>query len=348
MVDDLEIATAALQAPPHEFADSPVEFSGVRLPGNWGTLWVKYLGSNDGNFAPSESARQAIPIHPIDTSIDVALSSAQVRADATAGLEITVTNETLRSSYDPVGGVEVLVDGDVVVIMAQAQDEDPQAGNGVARFAIPMAGAELGLGTHDISVNFLPEPGFKASGSEPASLTVLGVPTVLTTGANTVTGTPAHLPVVSVKATVGAGNDAAALDNTAGLLAPVQADSAASNAAVAGNVQAFMGSEPLGDPVLRESGAADVKLAGLAVGSHEVELRLTPTGDPNALQASTTVTAVVSADAAPTPKPVKPALAKTGAAGGQAALVLGAAAALIIGAGITFSASLRRVRQRQI
>lgn len=348
MVDDIEIATSELQAPPSPFADSPVEFSGVRLPGTGGTLWVKYLGSDDSNFAPSASARGAIAIHPIDTSVDVALSSAEVRADATADLEITVTNETLRSSQDPVGGIEVLVDGESVVTMAQAQDEDPQAGNGVARFAIPMAGAELGLGTHDISVNFLPEPGFKASGSKSASLTVHGVPTVLTTGANTVTGTPAHPPVVSVNATVGAGNDATALENTVGLQAPVQADSASSNAAVAGYVEAFVGAESLGDAVPLVDSAADVKLAGLAVGSHELELRFTPTGDPNALQASTTVTAVVSADAAPTPKPVKPALAKTGAAGGQAPLVLGAAAALIIGAGITFSASLRRVRQRQI
>ncbi|WP_017792192.1 hypothetical protein [Leucobacter salsicius] len=354
MVDDLEIATAPLQASPQPFADSPVEFSGVRLPGTGGTLWVKYLGSDDGNFAPSASARGAIVIHPIDTSVDVALSSAQVRADATSSLEITVTNETLRSSQDPVGGVEVLVDGDVIVTMAQAQDEDPRAGNGVARFSIPLAGAELGLGTHDIIVNFLPEPGFKASSSETAPLTVVGIPTVLTTVASTVTGTPAHPPVVSVQATVGAGNDAAAPANAAGLQAPVQADSPASNAAVAGYLEAFVGTESLGDAVPLVDGTADVQLAGLAVGSHEVELQFTPVGDSNALGASTSVTAVVSADATPAPQPVTPehttksALAKTGAADGQASLLLGAAAALIIGAGIAFSAPLRRGRQRQV
>ena len=357
MLDDTEIATAALHAATDPSAGSRVDFAGVRLPAHGETLWVSYQGSADGNFAPSESLRNPIRIDSLDTSVDLAVSPAQIRADDTTELEITITNETLRSVQDPVGGIEVLVDGEVRVTIAQAQDSDPRAGNGVSRYEVPLGGAELGLGKHEVTVNFLPEPGFTASSSEAVALTVLGIPTQLSTDATVVSGTPSHPAIVPVRASVSTVPGAATVLSGA-QLDSLESAAAAAGAAVDGYLQAFVAEVPLGDPVLLVGGAADVELAGLAEGTHEVEIRFTPTDDPNALKGSIAITAEITADASPKPgpkpepkpgptpgpgpekpgHPAQPALAQTGAPGGHPWFALGAASVLLAGS--------RRLRRR--
>ncbi|WP_166644202.1 Ig-like domain-containing protein [Leucobacter luti] len=362
MLDDTEIATAALEAATDPSAGSRVDFVGVRLPAHGETLWVRYQGSADGNMAPSDSVRTPIHIDPLDTSVDVRLDPSQIRADDTTDLHITVTNETLGSSQDPVGSVEVLIDGAVAVTMAQAQDVDPESGNGVSRYSVPLGGSELGLGTHDVTVQFLPEPGFTESSSEPVSLTVQGIPTWITSDVAVVAGTPAHPARVLVRASVDPAAGPASAAKGALRAAPEEV-TASSGSAAAGYVQAFVAGEPLGDPVWLAEGAADVELRGLAEGRHDVEIRFTPTEDPNALKSSMSITAEITADAAPKPgpkpepkpgpapdpgpeqpgQPAQPSLAQTGAPGGHPWFALGAASVLLA-ASVLFAGSRRLSR----
>lgn len=367
MVDNTEVATSPVQPKGPSSLGGTVQFTGVRLPAAGSTLKVKYSGSTDGNYAPSEPGPRRIAILPLDTSVSFALDPAEIRADATTQLEITVTNNNQDSSRDPVGGIEIFIDGNSHLTITQAQDEDLQAGNGVSRFSVPLGGTALGLGTRDISVNFLAEPGFRASSSQASTLTVLGVPTLLKTNVTSVKGTPSHPPVVSVQAATDTGSATATFLAPAAHPAPDHAAAPATGATVAGYVQAFVGTESLGDPVQLTDGAANVTIAGLALGLNTVELRFTPTDDPNTLGASTTITAVMSADATPDPTPVDPdstptpdstskpqpapvkpaptttsGLAQTGASGSQASLALGTGAALLAGAGLAHFASLRR------
>lgn len=114
------------------------------------------------------------------------------------------------------------------------------------------------------------------------------VETVLTASANQVSGTPAR---------------PAGVDVTAAAVVPeggptLYAMPVASGYPVDGYVQAFVGSQPLGDPVLLANGAGQVKLSGLAVGQHDVELRFTPT-EAGLLPSSARVLATITADANP-------------------------------------------------
>lgn len=292
-------------------------FEGVVAPPGTTELTVAYLGDAAGNFALSTSPVSAITLTDVATQTTLEQSTHVARADQAVTFTATVTNVSPSHTEDPRGELEVLFDGEVVLTIPTGLDDDPESGDGEARFEIE--GSGFTLGTHDVQARFVPAQGFAESQSPEGenSLQVLGIETVLTPEHTQLSGTPGHPVTVRVNATVA--DDA-----------PAPASRAASPAAagdpVDGYVQAFVGDTPLGDPFEVEHGQADIALSGLGVGTHEVELRFTAF-EAFTLRSAATVQVRVTADAS-----TGTGLSNTGGVN-PAPLLLGAAALLALGAG---------------
>lgn len=261
-------------------AGGTVLFDDVVLP--WGAerLTVAYLGDVDGNFAMSTSAEHPVSITPVATTTALAVSSSGIRADEPVTLTATVTTAQPGVTTDPRGAVEFLLDGDVVHTVPAGMDSDAETDDGEARFEIEAD--TLPIGTHRVTAQFVPAPGFAASTSDAAELEVRGIATVLTPRASTIAGTPANPASVDLTATV---------DGS-------KSRRAAAGDAVDGHVEVRLGADPLGDPLVLVDGAGTLAFPGLPVGTHAVTLRFVP-DSAAMLESSTTVTVTVTEDVAP-------------------------------------------------
>lgn len=334
-------------------ADGSVVFDDVVVP--WGTtnLSVAYLGDSRGNYANSSSPFSTFTGDVLETATTLALSAPQIRADGAVALTATV--QSADGTTVPRGAVEFLVDEGIVHTGQLGTDAETAPGTAIAVFTLNPA--ELMLGAHELTARFVPGDGFADSASVPAALRILGVETALTPHAIELRGTPTRPAQVDVTAQIvdaGSGEDGIGNGGSENRSdAPIDLP--------AGTVQAYVGVQPLGDPVSLEEGTGTVVLAGLPVGAHEVELRFTP-GSPQLLRSAATVVVTVTADTTPDdggkpddevkpddkpqPKPhtkpsdtaVRPAaLATTGGQGATPVLLgglalLGGAAALILSA----------------
>lgn len=329
--------------------DGTVLFDDVVLP--WGAeqLTVAYLGDVDGNFAMSTSGEHAVAVTAVETATTLELSSTGIRADDSVTLSATVTTTQLGVSADPRGAVEFLLDGDVVHTVPAGMDSDPEVDDGEARFEIEAD--TLPIGTHSVTARFVPAPGFGASMSDAAELDVRGVATALTASASRVSGTLANPASVDLTATV----DGA------------KTRRAATGDPVDGHVEAHLGADPLGDPLVLIDGAGTLTFPGLPVGTHEVTLRFVPESTAM-LESSTTVTVTVTEDVPPggddepapsddepapggdepAPGHDEPAPSDEGvlpSTGGDSSGMLLLALSLIVGAGAMFAiARMRRAR----
>ncbi|WP_315900943.1 Ig-like domain-containing protein [Microbacterium esteraromaticum] len=257
-----------------------VLFDDVMLPTGAERLTVSYLGDPGGNFTMSTSAEHPVSITPVETAIALALSSSGIRADESVTLTATVTPAQPGVTTDPRGAVEFLLDGDVVRTVPAGMDGDPESDDGEARFEVEAD--TLPIGTHSVTARFVPAPGFGASTSDAAELEVRGIATVLTPRTSTIAGTPANPAFVELRATVSG-------DETRRAVA---------GDAVDGHVEARLGADPLGDPLVLVDGAGTLAFPGLPVGAHEVTLRFVP-DSAAMLESSTTVTVTVTEDVAP-------------------------------------------------
>ncbi|MBL3700787.1 hypothetical protein [Leucobacter luti] len=356
-------------------ADGSVRFEDAVVPFGTTELTVAYLGDTAGNYAVSTSAVSPFAVDDVATTTELALSATELRADEEVTFTATVTSDspvTMTATADSQsagtgagssGAVEFLVDGEALESGAAPIDLDPATGVGAA--SATLVAGELLLGDHEVTARFVPEPGLRTSASEAAQLRVLGVETTLTVADAELAGTPSKPATVEVTAsTVPTQPSAAAVQSRAA--GSAAAGSAAAPAAgVDGYVQAFVDDEPLGEPFAVAAGQGAGTLAGLPVGSHEVELRLTPAAQ-SLLPSATTVSVRVTADARPdvlpdgdtdggsgddatpgdgaTPRgatPQAPAALSTTGGSGPAALLLGGIALLAGAAGVLFAARRR-------
>lgn len=299
-----------------------VWFEDVLVP--WGTeaLTVAYLGDTAGNFAVSTSAPAVVNMTPIPTESTLSISSFEIRADESLALTLRVEHGEASSSIDPSGGVEILVDGNSYYSEYPSENLGPTSDR-AAQFEVQLSG--LLPGQHEIVARFIPADGFDGSESVAAEVVVTAVGTVLTAGANQVSGTPARPAGVDVAA--------AAVVPEGG---PTLSMPVSSGYPVDGYVQAFVGSRPIGDPVMLANGAGHVRFSGLAVGRHDVELRFTPT-EAGLLPSSARVLVTITADASPNGSGgTGDSLSNTGGAGpmpylaGALALALAGAGALLL------------------
>jgi|GEM_PF-1245257 len=295
-------------------------FEGVVAPPGTTELTVAYLGDSAGNFALSTSPARAITVTDVATQTTLEQSRSVTRADQSVTFTATVTNMDPAHAEDPRGELEILFDGEVVLSTPTGLDDDPEFGDGEARFEIE--GSGFTLGQHEVQARFVPAPGFAGSQSTEGETTlqVLGIDTVLTPAHTQLSGTPSRPATVRVSATIAED----ALELATRTAAP-----AAEGDPVDGYVQAFVGDEPLGEPFGVENGQADIVLAGLGVGAHEVELRFVAF-EPFTLRSAATVHVVVTADATTNPGT---GLSRTGG-DDPAPLMLGAAALLVLGASV--------------
>lgn len=311
-------------------ADGSVRFDQVVVPWGSAELTVAYLGDTAGNFALSTSDPLAIEVTAIETATALGLSRTEVRADGTVTLSATVTNVDPADSADPRGEIEILFDGEVVYSVPAGHDIDPETDDGEARFELDAT--DLLLGEHLVSARFVPAPGFSASVSGQQSLRVVGIETSLVLSADEVTGTPSRPAFVEITAHE-SGQSAVPFT--------MMAVAVTSNGdPVDGYVQAFVGSDPLGDPVGVSDGRGRIELTGLGVGVYQVELRFTP-AEQRMLKSAATVTVTVAADSGSNDGRVRPNGLSTTGGPGPLPLVFGAVV-LLLAAGALWGAARRR------
>lgn len=332
-------------------AGGMVLFDDVVMP--WGAeqLTVAFLGDLKGNFAMTTSAAHAVTVTAVETATALALSSTGIRADDSVTLTATVTTTEPGLSVDPRGAVEFLLDGDVLYTVPAGMDSDAESNDGEARFEIDADAVPIGA--HSVTARFVPAPGFGASTSDAAELDVRGVATALTPSSRSVAGTPANPATVELAASV--------KGDTTRVAAPGDP--------VEGYVQAHLGADPLGDPLVLVDGSGTLAFPGLPVGTHEVTLRFVPESAAM-LESSATVTVTVAEETPPgggedpapgggedpapgdgedpAPGGGKPVPGEDGilpATGGDSAGVLMLALSLIVGAGAMFTVTrMRRAR----
>lgn len=277
-------------------ADGSVRFDDVLVPWGTTTLSVAYLGDTRGNYAPSSSAFSPFAGEVIDTTTALSLSAPQIRADGAVALTATV--QSADGATAPRGTVEFQVDGEVVRTAQLGTGADTVPGTALA--VSTLNPAELMLGEHELTARLVPADGFAGSSSAAAALRILGVETVLTPHATEVRGTPTWPAQVDVTAQIvdGGTDDGGSGDGDETGSAAAAHRSDAPIDLPAGTVQAYLSAKPLGDPVSLENGTGTVFLAGLPVGTHEVELRFAP-GSPQLLRSAATVAVTVTADTHP-------------------------------------------------
>ncbi|WP_125099300.1 Ig-like domain-containing protein [Leucobacter chromiireducens] len=343
-------------------ADGAVRFAQADVP--WGVkeLVVAYTGDAAGNWAPSASEPAKFGARVHGTSAQLSLSALQVRALDTVTAQLAVRSTEPGSRIDPRGGIEILVDGEVFFAEASSDDRDATPGDGISRFEASLSG--LTTGRHQVSARYFPAPGFGGAEIAPTEVNVRAVETVLTPAQSELRGTPAHPATVAVSVSI--------LEDEPGPDPEPAARRDGANAAPAetlhpsGTVQVFVGDEPLGEPFMVSDGAGTSALAGLPVGTHEINLRFVP-AEQGLLRSSATVTAIIAADepdrgtdggtesetdggtddgatVAPETQGAKAgsALAQTG--GAEQAWILLGGAALLLGAGAVLAAAGARRR----
>lgn len=351
-------------------ADGTVRFEQAEVPWGVNELTVAYTGDASGNWANSTSEAVAYGAREIGTSANLSLSTHQLRAIDTVTAELEVRADGLGAHIDPRGGIEILVDGEVFYAEASSDDRDATQGDGVSRFEATLSG--LTPGSHQVSARYLPAPGFGGAEIAPVELNVRAVETVLTPAESELHGTPAHPATVDVTVALAEEEPGTDPDPEPETVATRSAASAAPAEAFLpnGTVQVFVGDEPLGEPFVVTDGAGTTVLAGLPVGTHEIDLRFVP-AEQGLLRSSATVTAIIVADetdggtdgetdggtdgetdggteggSAVTPKTPSEtsggALAKTGGAD-QSGILLGGAT-LLLGAGAALTVARARRR----
>lgn len=329
-------------------ASAPVDaggnftFGNVSVPFGSGALTAQYLGSADGNFAPSQ-AISPVSVIAAMTDTEVTRATPVLRADGLLSVDVDVTNLASGAAGAPTGSVALYID-DVLT----ATVPGPSATSGaVSTFSasFPFDVEEFGLGSHAVTAEFIADPGFGSSEDLWGSIiTVRGIETILVPGAERVFGTPNAPATVSITTTVAHPDpDEFGPVLTRQLLTPAPT-------VTDGYVQAFANGTPVGDPVTLQGGAGTYSFDGLAVGEHTIDLRFVPS-TPGHLASTTSVLVTVTADATPPvvqpeTTPAKPAtsdtLAHTGAAT-TAVAGAGGALALLIGAAL-LAFSRRRAR----
>ena len=295
LADGAPIGTAELDA------TGEALFSGVEVP--WGTteLSASYVGGPSGNWAVSASEASPISVDALGTSAELSLSAQRIRAidTVTASVEVRVNDSASR--VDPRGGIEISVDGEPVYTEVSSDDRDAPPGDGVVRFDVELG--DLAVGDRVVTARYLPAPGFGDAESLPMDLTVSAVETAIAASASEVRGTPAHPARVSVTTELiesdtdgeGPRADARPARSLLRADAPDSSDAAAPVFAPSGTVQTLVEGEPFGEPFAVRDGAGSGLLAGLPIGTHEVELRFVP-DTQGLLPSSTFVTATVAAD----------------------------------------------------
>lgn len=329
--DAAPLATVAL-AP-----NGQVAFSDVVVPTGSNGLSVVYNGDSASNYASSSSPVSPISVAAVATSTEVQLSASEVWVDeaATATVDVvTLPAQRGAPQVDPRGEVEMLVDGAVV---ASAVLPRSTTATGTASVQLPLSAAGVAIGDHDVSARFVPELGFVSSASTDVPLRVKAIGTSVVPLQQSVTGTPENPASVDIE--VIEVRDVASTRHAA---------AAAAAAAASGTVQAFVGDDPLGDPIALIAGAATVPFAGFAVGSYGVEVRFTP-DVAGRLASSALVDVVITADIAPPTPDAAPAgqgRAKLAATGQSMSDVWGALGAGALTLGLGLGALLIAARRR--
>lgn len=328
LADGQPIATSEIGS------DGAVQFADVLLPVSASTLNIAYHGGADGNFEASVSGDFPVEITAVPTVTSLEIDASEVRADETVRMVAAVTKQGGEFAPDPRGALEILFDGEVIDSVPAGMDSDEDTENGEAQYLIELS--DLTLGVHQVSARFVPAPGFGASSSDEHELTVRGIETVLTPSAAELSGKPNEQVSFSLTAQTLDSQNFAQLSARSPL-----SRSAAAGTPVNGYVQAFVGGEPLGDPVMVENGTAEVTLPVLAKGKHEIDVQFVPESQ-GMLKASTTVHVTIAAnsDAGGGGKPNG--LSNTG--GGSPLQIALGAGALLLAAGALFYAARRRGR----
>ena len=288
------------------------------MPAGTHTLTARFAGVMDGDPTtpdafPSTSAGVEVTIAQAATTTVITAAPASTRAFA----PVDVTAQVTSAVAGLTGNAALLADGSPVMYEDLAPDG-----------SVLFDDAVIPWGTTALTVAFLGDTGgnFALSTSAVHAIEVSAIETTLVPSAVRVQGTVTEPAVVDLTASE----------------VPLQPNPAmrgsATGAPADGVVQAFVGADPLGDPVAITDGAGRLVLAGLGAGVHEVELRFTP-GARGLLESAAKVEVTVldasaggggsaSGDGTPTT------LSKTGAdpttlplALGAAALMLGAVAA---------------------
>ena len=311
-----------------------VSFADVTVPIGTSALSIAYHGGNSGNYEASLSDDFPISIVDVPTVTSLEVVDSEVRADEPVLMTATVKKQGGEFAPDPRGAIEILFDGEVIDSVPAGMDGDEDTENGEAQYLIELS--DLTLGVHQVSARFVPAPGFATSSSDETELTVRGIETVLTPSATELGGKANEQVSFSLTAQTVAGQNIAPLAERS-----AQSPNVPAGAPVDGYVQAFVGGEPLGDPVMVENGAAEVTLPALAKGKHEIDVQFVPESQ-GMLKASATVqvTISVNGDSGSGGKPNG--LSNTGGAS-PLPIVLGAGA-LLLAAGALIYAARRRER----
>ncbi len=280
--DSTPIAHAGLRP------DGTVKFTEVTVP--WGTtsLHAAFVGDAAGNFAASTSPALQVTVAAVDTTTTANLSVPESRADETTRVSAVVRNSDPVRLVDPRGDVQLLIDGAVaqtVTVGTSVADAD-----GTSEASFEINGTDLEVGEHTVEARFVPEPGFAPSGSEQLQLQILGIETSLVASTAKTDFAPTEAILVSVTAsTTGASGESGetrSRDENGDALPP-------GGSPVDGTVQAFVNDQPHGDPFAVTDGVGQAALPALHAGSHEIELRLTPSGHGQ-LASSTTLQITVT------------------------------------------------------
>ena len=253
-------------------------FGGLQLPTGVTQLTAVYGGDDVYNGADSASA--TITVTTAVTSTELTAVSASGRAGDPVELDVAVAADT-RSQREPAGQVEILRDGEVVAVLSSGDDTDPTPHDGVSRFHTELA--ELAAGTHTFTARFLPATGFAASDSAAQTVALVARATRLEAAATEVTTTAGGTATLHAQVTVDADARARAA------LPPLN-----------GVVSATLDGDVIGTPenVDPNTGAANLEITGLPVGTHTVLVTFHPDAVHYA-DATAHVTVTVTPDVPP-------------------------------------------------
>lgn len=280
LADDAVLTSATVDA------SGAATFPAVRIPAGTTALSAQYLG--DGNFSGSVSDASGYAVLDAETRTTLELSTSEAKFGTPVAFTATVSN--LSDEDDPLGEVEILVDGEVVATIPAGLDSDTVTGNAEAMYEMEVTG--LMPGSHQLHARFVPAPGFAESATAtPQTLTVLAIDTRLS--AQKASGTTKQPAVVEVEASLA--DDDAPVDGYVEAFVASSTQLADAAAAADDTLAAPpQDMQPVGAPAAVENGTGAVELSGLPAGTHEVTLRFTPEAEGH-LGASTTVQVKVTA-----------------------------------------------------
>ena len=131
---------------------------------------ASFAGSETEGFAPSQSARVPLVIVPLPVDVGVSVSAPSKMYGASAAVTATIRVSVVGTSAIPDGSVNVDIDGLVYRPGAYATFNST---TGVASIQLP---ADLAVGVHQISAQYVPDPAGDYVQSEASSATFTVAP----------------------------------------------------------------------------------------------------------------------------------------------------------------------------